>query len=145
MTSYYKRNKEAIKAGIKYKADLRTIKIHSSILDYRKNFFKLSLTSRRSLLHNLLIGEFNLSLPYLNNSYEDFVKIYNDLFEIEEETIFINCEDYKPKPYKEDFYFEEVEQETDSTDYIIQSDESEDRADAERVERLRNLREITRF
>ncbi len=128
MTSYYKRNKQAIKDGIKYKASLRDIKIHNSILDYDTDYFKRSKSSRRSLLHNILIGEFDINLPYLNTSYNDFVNKYNDQYEIEEESVFLNCDNYRPKPFQEkkkEPYFIIEEEEEPETDYTIQGDTSD--------------------
>ncbi len=160
--SYYSQNKEQRKEDIRYKRELRDPKIHKSILIYDGEFFKRKKPQRRSLIHNILLGEYAVEVPFFTTTYEQFVKLYNDRYnELKPNEEFINQDGYikpnmrrKPKEHIENFVIEskhytseeedstiDSEDEGNYTEYTIQSDtESVDI----KGERLRSLRERLR-
>ena len=117
------------KQRMKFKESIRQIKINSVILDFDKYFFSRSLSSRRSVLHNLLISDFNIEVAYLGRTYKQFVELFNDQYQEESDTEYINRLPYTIEPPKEkkkepqeEFYFESEPE----TDYTIRGDTSDE-------------------
>lgn len=75
---YYHAHKQRIKDSKKFRQQLRDIKIDSLILEYSPNFFEFTRYKRRGILHSILEGEFDIHAAWIQNSYIDFVKKFNE-------------------------------------------------------------------